>query len=238
MTIATRVEAVPIDGGGATMSAFLAVPERGSGPGLVLYPEIFGANRHMRGRATQLAEWGYTTLLVDSFWRTHPGHDIDEHDADAMARAAPVLGRLDLDQAVRDGLRALEHLRGLPEARDAGVFGYCLGGMLAYLSAAEGAPAVAVCYYPSGSDQRLDAAARIECPTLFHFGATDEYLPPDIADRMRDATAGNPEVEIHVHPDAGHAFDNDDSGFHHEAARVAAATQTWEWLHRVFPPAT
>lgn len=235
MTIATRAEPVPIDGG--SMSAFLAVPERGSGPGLVLFPEIFGANGHMRGRATQLAGWGYTTLLVDSFWRTDPGLEVDERDPNAMARAGAALGRLDLDQAARDGLRALEHVRGLPEARDAGVFGYCLGGMLAYLAAAEGAPAVAVCYYPSGSNRRLDEAARIECPTLFHFGAADQYLPSDIADRMRAATAGNPAAEIHVHPDAGHAFDNDDSSFHHAPARVAAETQTRDWLQRVFPPA-
>jgi carboxymethylenebutenolidase len=234
VTIATRAEAVPVEGG--AMSAFLAVPERGSGPGLVLFPEIFGANRHMRGRATRLAGWGYTTLLVDSHWRSDPGLDIDEHDEDAMPRAIAAVGRLDRDRAVDDGVRAVEYLRGLHEARDAGVFGYCLGGMLAYLVASADAPAVAVCYYPSGSDQRLDAAAGIECPVLFQFGTADEYLPADIAGRMRAATAGNPAVEIHLHDGANHAFDNDDSPFHHTEARVAAEAQTREFLRRVFPP--
>jgi carboxymethylenebutenolidase len=204
---------------------------------LVLFPEIFGANRHMRGRATRLAEWGYTTLLVDSHWRSDPGLDIDEHDADAMPRAMAAVGRLDRDHAVEDGVRAVKYLRGLPEARDVGVFGYCLGGMLAYLVAAADAPAVAVCYYPSGSNTRLEAAASIECPVLFHFGGADEYLPSDITDQMRAATSGNPTVEIHVHPGANHAFDNDDSPFHHAEAREAAEKQTREFLHRVFPTA-
>lgn len=234
MTIGTRSELVPVEGG--TMGAFLAVPEVGSGPGLVLFPEIFGANRHMRGRAALLAGWGYTTLLVDSHWRSDPGLEIDEHDADAMPRAMAAVGRLDRDRAVEDGRRALAHLRGMPEARDAGVFGYCLGGMLAYLVAATYAPAVAVCYYPSGSNTRLDAAARIECPVLFHFGAVDEYLPSDIADQMRAATSGNPAVEIHVHPGANHAFDNDDFLLHHAEARETAEGQTREFLGRVFPP--
>ena len=235
MAIATRPEAVPVEGG--TMGAFLAVPEAGSGPGLVLFPEIFGANRHMRGRAALLAGWGYTTLLVDSHWRSDPGLDIDEHDADAMPRAMDAVGRLDRDRAVEDGVRAVAYLRGLPEARDVGVFGYCLGGMLAYLVAAADAPAVAVCYYPSGSNARLDAAADIECPVLFHFGAADEYLPSDTPDLMRAAASGNQAVEINVHPGANHAFDNDDSPFHHAEARRAAEEQTREFLHRVFPPA-
>jgi len=235
VTIATRPEAVPVEGG--TMGAFLAVPEAGSGPGLVLFPEIFGANRHMRGRAEQLAGWGYTTLLVDSHWRSDPGLDVDEHDANAMPQALAAAGRLDRDRAVEDGVRAVAYLRSLPEARDAGVIGYCLGGMLAYLVAAADAPAVAVCYYPSGSDERLDAAADIECPVLFHFGDADGFLPPDIADQMRAATSGNPGAELHVHAGAGHAFDNDDSTFHHAEAREAAARQTREFLHRVFPPA-
>lgn len=234
MSADTRRVEIPVDGG--RMGGFLAVPESGSGPGLVLFPEIFGANRHMRDRATQLAALGYTTLLVDSFRRNDPGFEVEEHAPDAMPRAMAAMGRFDHEQAVRDGVRAVAYLRGLPEARDAGVYGYCLGGMLAYLVAAEDEPAVAVCYYPSGSDQRLDAAPRITCPAIFHFGDADTYLPGDTAERMGQATSANPAVEVHVHAGAGHAFDNDESPFHHAAARVDAAARTRGFLARVFPP--
>jgi carboxymethylenebutenolidase len=236
VSVTTRVESVPVEGG--SMPAHLAVPESGSGPGLVLFQEIFGANRHMRGRARTLAEWGYVTLLPDLFWRVGPGIEIDESDADAMQRAMATMGRFDMEAAVADGVRALTHLRGLPEARDGGVLGYCLGGMIAYLVASAADPAVAVCYYPSGSHERLDAAAGIACPALFHFGAADEYLPHDLPDRMREATAANPAVEIRVHPGAGHAFDNDEAPqFHHAPARARAAEQTREFLRRALPPA-
>jgi carboxymethylenebutenolidase len=229
----SRQERVAVDGG--VMPAYLALPDVTPAPGLVLFPEIFGVNAHMRQRADELAGLGYATLLPDVFWRTSPGLEVDETTPDALQVGGAAVAGLDLDLAASDGAAALTHLRGLPEVRDAGVFGYCLGGMLAYLVAAAAEPAAAVCYYPSGSHQRLEAAAGIRCPVLFHFGAVDQYLPTDTPERMREATAANPAVEIHVHPGADHAFDNDRFTLHHAEAQQRAAAITAEWLRRTLP---
>lgn len=230
---ASLPERVAADGG--AMPAYLALPDATPAPGLVLFPEIFGVNAHMRQRADELAALGYVTLLPDVFWRSSPGLEVDETAPDALRTGGAAAGRLDLGVAASDGAAALAHVRGLPEVHDAGVFGYCLGGMLAYLVAAVADPAAAVCYYPSGSHERLDAAAHIRCPVLFHFGGNDQYLPTDTPERIREATASNPAVEIHIHPGADHAFDNDRFQLHHPEAQSRAAELSTAFLRRVLP---
>ena len=54
-------------GDGGTFSGYLAVPESGSGPGLILGQEIFGINRTMRETADYFAEEGYVVLAPDLY---------------------------------------------------------------------------------------------------------------------------------------------------------------------------
>ena len=64
---------ISIQNGDKNFSAYLAIPEVGHGPGIVLCQEIFGINAVMREKADFLAEEGYTVLVPDLFWRTEPG---------------------------------------------------------------------------------------------------------------------------------------------------------------------
>ena len=57
MSVSTRYEPVPTPTG-ESFEAFCAVPEAGSGPGLLLFQEIFGINDNMRGLAERLAAAG------------------------------------------------------------------------------------------------------------------------------------------------------------------------------------
>ena len=53
-------------------SAYLAAPDQGSGPGLVLLQEMFGINDYMKAMADRYAEEGYVVLVPDLFWRMQP----------------------------------------------------------------------------------------------------------------------------------------------------------------------
>ncbi|HEU0316241.1 MAG TPA: dienelactone hydrolase family protein, partial [Solirubrobacteraceae bacterium] len=204
---------VPTAGG--VMDAVLVLPEAGSGPGVVLLHEIFGVNAYVTRAAERLAELGYVVLVPDLFWRTDPGFTVDERDEESLARGMEAAGRLDRPVAVTDAIAALGALRGRPEVTGrVGVLGFCLGGALAYLAAAEGDPDAAVCYYGSGIADALDAAAEITCPVLFHFGAEDRFIPREQADRVAALAAGRPELTCHIHAGAGHAFDNPAPMFH------------------------
>jgi carboxymethylenebutenolidase len=61
-----RYERITASDGGE-FDAFCAVPGSGSGPGVVLFQEIFGINDNMRGLAERLAEKGFVTLVPDMY---------------------------------------------------------------------------------------------------------------------------------------------------------------------------
>jgi len=235
--IKTGTEEVPTADGGS-MPAFAAIPDGGSGPGLVVVQEIFGVNDYVRDRARRLAGLGYLALAPDLYWRQGPGIEIDEAEEGGLERAFGHMQRLDREQAVADAGAALSHLREMPEAGGrAGVIGWCLGGMVAYQLAARYQPDVAVIYYGSGIDQMTDLAGAISCAALFHFGDSDTYLPPDTADRFRALFAGRGDVEFRLHHGAGHAFDNDRAPmFHHPQAAAESWQQTCDFLARRYPP--
>jgi carboxymethylenebutenolidase len=58
--------------GGERFTGYLSLPTKGSGPGLVLPPEIFGVNRALRAAADFFAEEGHVVLVPDLFWRLQP----------------------------------------------------------------------------------------------------------------------------------------------------------------------
>jgi carboxymethylenebutenolidase len=214
--------------------AHLALPQSSGGPGLVLLQEIFGVNEYVRDAARRLSELGYVVLAPDLYWRTEPGLELGPDD---LQRAFGAAQKLDPEAAVGDALAALAALRELPAVTGgAGVLGFCLGGTLAWGAAAHGDPDVAVCYYGSGIPGALDAASRIDCPVLLHFGGTDPYIPREQVDAVA-AAADERGFECHVHEGAGHAFDNSFSPqFSDPPAAAAAWELTVEFLARTLPP--
>jgi len=191
---------------GGRFQGYLAVPASGSGPGILLLQEIFGVNAHLRAVADLYAEEGYVVLAPDLFWRLEPKVDLGYGEAD-VARARDLLGRLDIDRAVADCGAALATLRRLPECRGkVGALGFCLGGRLAYLTAARHHVDAAVSYYGTGLEPLLGEAGAIRCPMVFHCPEKDRHLPPPVRDAIADAFAGRDDVQIFVYPGADHGF--------------------------------
>jgi carboxymethylenebutenolidase len=234
-TAGARSETITIADG--ELAAHVAVPAGGSGPGILLLHEIYGVNDYVRDAAQRLADLGCVVLAPDLFWRTRPGLELPHDDAGTQAGMA-AMQQLDVPAAVRDAIAALEVLRAMPEVagRRAGVLGFCLGGTLAYEVAVEGDPQVAVVYYGSGIPDRLDAAGRIACPMIMHWGGADPFIPPERVDAVAAMAAGRDRIECHVHAGAGHAFDNHRSPrFHMPQARAAAWELTAAFLARELP---
>jgi carboxymethylenebutenolidase len=221
---------------GGEMGAYTALPAAGHGPGVLVLMEIFGVGSYIRRAAERLAELGYVALAPDLYRRTNPDAEF-EHDQAGLERAFAASGQLDHEGAVQDALVALEHLGGLSEAQSPlGVLGFCLGGSLAYAVAVRDNPAAAVCYYGSTVPDSLGESERITCPVLFHFGAEDQFIPLEQAQRVAEAASRRPEWEVHIQPDGGHAFDNHDSEmFYRPQAAERAWQLTKEFLARELP---
>jgi carboxymethylenebutenolidase len=233
--IDARSERISIPDG--ELEAHVAIPAAGSGPGILLLHEIFGINDYVRDCAQRLAELGYVVLAPDLFWRTQPGLELN-HDEAGLQAGMDAMSKLDALAAIADALAALKVLRAMPAVTDrrAGVLGFCLGGTLAYEVAVDGDPDVAVVYYGSGIPRSLDGAARIDCPTIMHWGGADPYIPREQVDAVAAMAAGHEAIECHVHEGAGHAFDNHRAPmFHVPAARAAAWELTAAFLARELP---
>ena len=175
---------------GGTFKAYLAMPEKGSGPGIVLLQEIFGINHYIRSVADAWAEEGYVVLAPDLFWRIAPGIELD-FDAAGYKKAFEYYGKFDGDAALRDIADTIAALKTLPQCKGKiGALGFCLGGLLAYRAAARGNVDCAVSYYGVGIDKFLGEAAQIKCPMVLHFGELDKYAPPAAVEAIRKAFAG------------------------------------------------
>ena len=201
---------------GTTASGHLAVPDSGSGPGVIVVQEWWGLNDQIRGVADRLAAAGIVALAPDLYHGELAGHD-------EMDKAGQLMTSLPPDRAARDMGAAVDHLLGLDEVTSSGVgvIGFCMGGMLTLVLAAQRGDAVqaAVPFYgfPTG-DGEPDWSG-LTAKVRGHMSANDDFFPADAANalaaKLRDA--GN-DVEFEIH-DAGHAFMNEQNalGTHDQA---------------------
>jgi carboxymethylenebutenolidase len=187
-------------------AGYLALPPGGSGPGLLLFQEIFGVNHHIRTVAEQYALDGFVVLAPDVFWRQAPRVELG-YVGDDRARGMALAQALQPAQVMADIAAAHAALCARPEAagRKLGALGYCMGGRLAWTAAASTDIAAAVPFYGGGIHNQLDLAPRVRCPLQFHYAGHDDHIPPSAVDSVRQALAGH-DAQVHVYADAQHGF--------------------------------
>jgi len=231
-----RVEQVPAEDEAGAFDLSLWVPDSGSGPGLLLIQEIYGVSDYIRAVASDLAGLGYVVAAPDLFWRIKPQHQA-AHDQAGLEESLAVGGRFDAAQGVRDCLTALRALASLPEVDGGiGVIGFCLGGSIGYLVAAQAPVDVLISFYGSAVPDSLDLLSQISAPVQFHFGGSDPYIPRDRVRAVQEAAVRYPNVEMHVEEDAGHAFHNRMAPMFHQPEPAARAWQkAEEFLRRYLP---
>ena len=221
---------------GGRFSGYLAVPESGSGPGLLLGQEIFGVNKTMRETADYFAEEGYVVLAPDLFWRMEPGVELP-YDEAGFAKAFEYFGKFDVDAAIEDLGAAAQALRTLPECTGkVGIMGFCLGGKLAFLTAARETVDVAISFYGVGLPDLMGEAKNIDCPMIFHCPELDEYCPPEAVEAIRAGMADHESAEIYEYPGADHGFYNKDRDIFDKPSAMMAHTRTIAALRAAMGP--
>jgi carboxymethylenebutenolidase len=226
-----HTEWINISNNDGEYGAYLALPPLGHGPGLILFQEVFGVNKHIRQVAEQYAMDGFVVLAPDVFWREAPRVELG-YDSDDLAQAKELKAAMTDEQIRLDAASTLAALRARPEQKGkVGVFGYCFGGRVAYQTAASTDIDAAVCYYGAGTENYLNLAPRIECPVVFQLGGKDPSIPMKVVDQIKRSFEHKP-GEVYVYPEAGHGFNCwARSAYHHPSATLAHA-RSLEWFAR------
>jgi carboxymethylenebutenolidase len=199
-------ENVEFPSNGHTCAGYLAVPESGGGPGLIVIQEYWGLVSHIKEVVDRFAAAGFVALAPDLFH----GKTTTEPD-----EAGKLMMAMNMGEAAKDMSGAVDHLLGLDSVSTAtiGVTGFCMGGGLALLLATQRPDAVSACVPYYGLIPWPDAEpdwSKMNAAVLGHFAENDSFFSPEQARHLEDQLrAAGKEVEIIVHPGVEHAFFND-----------------------------
>jgi carboxymethylenebutenolidase len=212
-----------------TASGYLAVPESGSGPGLIVIQEWWGLVPHILDVCDRYAAEGFVALAPDLYH----GQTTTEPD-----EAGKLMMTMNLEQAAKDMGGAVNYL----EANDAvtstglGVTGYCMGGGLALMLAVQRAGDIAACapYYGLIPWESAEPDwSLLQAPVQGHYAANDGYFTPEMVhgldQKLQDL---GKQAEFEIHDGADHAFFNDTRPEVYDADESAKAwAATVAFLH-------
>lgn len=216
-------ERVTIEGPDGAFGAYVAKPQgKSGGPVIVVIQEIFGVNKVMRDTCDWLAGEGYLAVCPDLFWRIEPGIDITDQSEAEWAKAFALFKAFNVDKGVEDIAATIDWARN-EGSRKVGAVGYCLGGLLAYLTATRTSIDASTGYYGVGVDNYLAEASKASKPVLLHVAEEDGFVSKDSQKKMRDALKP-PVFTLFNYPDRDHAFARQ-GGEHYHAADAATANQ-------------
>ncbi len=225
MTDMIRIDTLPDDGG--QFDAYRAVPVGEPRAAIIVIQEIFGVNPGIRRKCDTLAEAGYLAIAPDLFWRFAPGVQLDPDVPAELEQAFALMPRLDQDAAIRDIEATIRATRAaLPAGGKVGVVGYCLGGRLAFMTAARTDTDATVGYYGVGIDGLLGEKHAIARPVLLHVPQEDHLVDKDAQARMHAGLDDHPRVTLHDYPGEDHGFATEFGARRSDAAARLADDRT------------
>lgn len=194
--------------GGPYESTFVYDDAAGSQPGLLLFPNFFGAKQWDIDKAAVLTQLGYKVLVVDYYGQGKRGTDMESSTA--------LMHELVTDRAVmRDRLLgALTELKGLPgvDQHRLGAIGFCLGGKCVLDLARAGADIKGGVVFHGVYDAPPFPNAKMTAKLLVCHGWNDPLCPPDATVALaKELTAANVDWQLIAYGNTGHAFTSDNT---------------------------
>jgi carboxymethylenebutenolidase len=206
-----------------SFSTYVAYPAKVPAPAIIILQEIFGVNPDMRQTADELAAEGFVAICPDLFWRQIP--NVELSDKTDWEIGLKLYQAYDVTEGVADIVATMHAARSQPYTTGrVGVMGFCLGGLMTYLTATRAGFDAGVWYYGGRTEEFLSEADNLTDPLLMHVGENDEYISPTAQSAIKDAIKTNPKVEMHIYPGCFHAFARHrGTKFDEDAAKVANA---------------
>lgn len=214
-----------------SFSAYVDYPEADKAPAVVVLHEVFGVNDDIRQTCDALASQGFIAVAPDLFWRQQAGVDLSvTSEADWKAGLALYMA-YDRAKGVEDIMATIDAARHLDRSTGrVAVMGYCLGGLMAFLTAARSKVDAAVAFHGGDTEKYLDQAKAVTAPFLMHLADEDEFISKAAQADIKSAFAGMSNVAIYSYPGCNHAFSRHGGAHYDAAAAKTANDRTWAFL--------
>ncbi len=216
--------------GDSGFSAYVARPAGDPRAAIVVIQEIFGVNAGIRRKCDRLAEDGYLAVAPDLFWRLEPGIELDPDVEPEFQQALEWMNKFDQDQGIRDIEATIHFIRQQEGVGQVGCVGYCLGGRLAYMTAARTDVNASVGYYGVGIDWLLREKHSIAHPLMLHIPTADGFVDKDTQKAMHEGLDDHPKVTLHDYEGLDHGFATEFGKRRDEDAAQLADKRTAEFF--------
>ncbi len=210
---------------GSNAQGYLAVPDSGKGPGVIVIQEWWGLVDHIKDVCNRFAAEGFTALAPDLY---------DGQATKSPDEAGKMMMALNISEAGKKLRGAVDHLMRLEnvDSVKAGVVGFCMGGQLALYTAAVNRNVGAVVDFYGIHPHVKPDFTKLEGPVLGLFAEKDKSVPQEaIQGLQKEIRAAGKTCDIYVYPNADHAFFNDTRP---TVYNKTAAEDAWERTLKFF----
>jgi carboxymethylenebutenolidase len=216
--------------------AYFVHPASGTAPGVLVWPDIFGLRPAFRTMGKRLAESGYSVLVVNPFYRVKKAPTADAGSATPIPSLLPLAQALNETTHMTDAkafIAWLDQQASVAKNKKVGTQGYCMGGPIAFRTAAAVPDRVgAVASFHGGglvtnnpNSPHLQAS-KTKAQFLIAVAANDDQRSPDEKNVLKDTFAkANLPAEIEVYTGAAHGWCPPDSGVYNEPQAEKAWTR-------------
>jgi carboxymethylenebutenolidase len=220
-------QTVEFKSNGSTASGYLATPPSGSGPGVLVIQEWWGLDSNIKQVVDKLGAEGFVALAPDLYHG-----ELAQHTE--MDKASKLMQSMPPDRAAKDMSGAVDFLANhtAVTSKGIGVVGFCMGGMLAFMIAANRPDKVkaVVPFYGFPQGPMEPDWSTLQAKVQGHMAEKDDYFKPEAARALEGKLrALGKDCTITVHPGTGHAF---------MATHNALGTHNAELARQIWPKVT
>jgi carboxymethylenebutenolidase len=209
-----------------TADCYFVHPASGTAPGVLVWPDIFGLRPAFRQMGKRLAESGYSVLVVNPFYRVKKAPTADAGSATPIPQLMPLAQALNETTHMTDAKAFIGWLDGqssVAKNRKVGTQGYCMGGPMAFRTAAAVSDRVGAAASFHGGGLVTDMpnsphlqAAKTKVQLLVAIAANDDMRSPNEKNVLKETFAkANVPAEIEVYTGA-HGWCPPDSQVYNE----------------------
>jgi carboxymethylenebutenolidase len=224
---------IVIESSDGTFGAYISRHATLPAPVVVVLQELFGVNADIRATCDELAAQGYIAIAPDLFWRQEPGVDLNVRSESDWQHGLRLYGAFDRDAGARDIAQTIRTAVKLPESTGkVALQGYCLGALMAFVTAARHDVDAAVAYHGGDTEKYLGELSSLRAPLLMHLGEEDEFIPKVAQAQIKAALTKKPNATVYSYPGQRHAFSRHNGAHYNAAAAVLANGRTREFLRQ------